>query len=477
MQTIPANELLAGLTLAEPAAIHAVVTDSRKVEPGCVFVCFPGERVDGHAFAAGAYRNGAAYIIANHPVDGVPEDRTVIVPDSARAMIRMASNYRMLFSPKMIGVTGSVGKTTTKEFCYAVLSAFGKTIKTEGNQNNDIGVPNTLFRLDNDTRYAVVEMGMDHLGEIERLTRCARPSAGIITMIGVSHLENLGTRENILKAKSRGMHMNLLMTLDRNYVPQLNVMLFSALHSDSAAHFDVYLLHDEGLSEEDVAGTRVLLGQRGELHLIRVNEDGLADAPTSDRYPKTIYYRIFAAKYLPDTLDRVLYLDPDIVVRQSLRELYEMPMGTAFFAAATHIRGFLHRFNELRLDMDEDSPYINSGVMLMNLQALRAEQNTQAVFDYMDAHKGRLMLPDQDIISALYGQRILPLDPIRYNMTEKLFALHRHNGDGMTLEDVRQQSAVIHYCGRNKPWKPGYMGELNVFYNEAVSQMSENGHH
>ena len=127
MQTIPANELLAGLTLAEPADIHAVVTDSRKVEPGCVFVCFPGERVDGHTFAAGAYRNGAAYIIANHPVDGVPEDRTVIVPDSARAMIRMASNYRMLFSPKMIGVTGSVGKTTTKEFCYAVLSAFGRT--------------------------------------------------------------------------------------------------------------------------------------------------------------------------------------------------------------------------------------------------------------------------------------------------------------------------------------------------------------
>ena len=101
----------------------------------------------------------------------------------------------------MIGVTGSVGKTTTKEFCYAVLSAFGNTLKTEGNQNNDIGVPNTLFRLDTATEYAVVEMGMDHAGEIERLARCARPSAGIITKIGVSHLENLGTRENILKAK------------------------------------------------------------------------------------------------------------------------------------------------------------------------------------------------------------------------------------------------------------------------------------
>lgn len=153
MQTIPANQLLAGLTLAEPVTIRAVVTDSRKVEPGCVFVCFPGERVDGHDYAAGAYRSGAEYIVANHPVEGVPADRTVIVPDSGRAMIRMASNYRMLFNPRMIGVTGSVGKTTTKEFCYAVLSAFGKTLKTEGNQNNDIGVPNTL--IPPDRRYRV----------------------------------------------------------------------------------------------------------------------------------------------------------------------------------------------------------------------------------------------------------------------------------------------------------------------------------
>ena len=201
MIPIPANQLLAGLTLAEPLPINAVVTDSRKVAPGCVFVCFPGERVDGHTFAAGAYKNGAAYVIANHPVEGVPEDRTVVVPSSHMAMVRMASNYRMLFSPKMIGETGSVGKTTTKEFCYAVLSAFGKTLKTEGNQNNEIGLPNTLFRLEPDTQYAVVEMGMSNLGEIERLARCARPNAGIITMVGVSHLESLGTRENILKAK------------------------------------------------------------------------------------------------------------------------------------------------------------------------------------------------------------------------------------------------------------------------------------
>lgn len=201
MKPMNANELLAGLALARPVPITAVVTDSRKVQPGCIFVCFPGERVDGHDYAAKAYQAGAEYVIANHPVEGVPEDHLVICESSYLAMIRMASNYRTLFSPLMIGVTGSVGKTTTKEFCYAVLSAFGNTLKTEGNQNNEIGLPNTLFRLEDTTQYAVVEMGMSHLGEIARMVRAARPSAGIITMIGVSHLENLGTRENILKAK------------------------------------------------------------------------------------------------------------------------------------------------------------------------------------------------------------------------------------------------------------------------------------
>lgn len=204
MKPIAANQLLAGLSQAGSAGnepISAVVTDSRLAGPGCVFVCFPGERVDGHDYAAAAAEAGAAYVVANHPVAGVPEKRLILAASSHRAMVRMGANYRMLFDPVMIGVTGSVGKTTTKEFCYAILAAFGPTIKTEGNQNNEIGVPNTLFRLKGTTRYAVVEMGMSALGEIERLSRAARPSAGVITCIGVSHLETLGSRENILKAK------------------------------------------------------------------------------------------------------------------------------------------------------------------------------------------------------------------------------------------------------------------------------------
>ncbi len=202
MQPIRASELCKGLgTLEGDPVITKVVTDSRAVQAGSLFVCIRGARVDGHAFAAGALAAGAAGVVAEHAVDGVPAGRCILVPDALDAMIALGGNYRARYAPVLVGVTGSVGKTTTKEFCYAVFSAFGKTLKTEGNQNNEIGMPNTLFRLDESVAYAVVEMGMQGLGEIRKLTRAARPAGAIISTIGQSHLEQLGTRENILKAK------------------------------------------------------------------------------------------------------------------------------------------------------------------------------------------------------------------------------------------------------------------------------------
>lgn len=202
MQSIRARELCRTLgALAGDPLVCSVVTDSREAGPGSLFVCIRGERADGHDFAAAALSAGAVGVVAQHPVPGVPADRCILVDDPLDAMITMGGNYRALFHPVLAGVTGSVGKTTTKEFCYAVFSAFGRTVKTQGNQNNELGVPNTLFRLGHDTRYAVVEMGMQGLGQIEKLTCAARPQGAIITWIGQSHLEQLGTRENILRAK------------------------------------------------------------------------------------------------------------------------------------------------------------------------------------------------------------------------------------------------------------------------------------
>ena len=204
MEKIAADLLLKGLApegFADSQPIGLVTTDSREVCPGCIFVAFPGERFDGHDFAAKALEEGAAYVVLNHPVEGVPAERAVISPDSYHAMMVMGANYRSQFHPKVVGVTGSVGKTTTKQMTYAAIAGFGNTIKTEGNQNNELGLPRTMFRIGKETQYAVVEMGMSHAGDIERLSKCARPDVGIITCIGVSHIGNLGSQENICKAK------------------------------------------------------------------------------------------------------------------------------------------------------------------------------------------------------------------------------------------------------------------------------------
>ena len=205
MEKISASKLLAGLVpegfLTGDPEVELVTTDSRKVKPGCIFVAFPGEKFDGHNFAAKALEDGAAFVVVNHPVEGVPAEKAILCPDSYHAMMVMGANYRSQYHPKMVGVTGSVGKTTTKQMTYAAIAGFGSTIKTEGNQNNELGLPRTMFRIGKETQYAVVEMGMSHAGEIERLSKCARPDVGIITCIGVSHIGNLGSQENICKAK------------------------------------------------------------------------------------------------------------------------------------------------------------------------------------------------------------------------------------------------------------------------------------
>jgi len=155
-----------------------------------------------------------------------------------------------------------------------------------------------------------------------------------------------------------------------------------------------------------------------------------------------------------------------------LRELYELPMEGYFFAAASHTGPVLRKLNEVRLDMEEESPYINSGVMLMNLALLRKEQRFEDVFEFIEKKKSFLILPDQDIISSLYGSRIYALDTFRYNMTEVLYQQHALFERELDLDWVRENSVIIHYCGRNKPWKDSYIGKLDVFYRETEAYMN-----
>jgi UDP-N-acetylmuramoyl-tripeptide--D-alanyl-D-alanine ligase len=206
----------------QPAgAIHMkrVVVDSRDATQGSLFVALRGQNRDGHQFIAQAFANGAAAVIAERPpaeagcsvlaLDGLVPGRAgitapvcLVVPDSLGALQQLASRWRRQHPVRVVGITGSVGKTTVKELAAAVLGQRFRTLKSEGNYNNEIGLPLTLLRLEPPHRRVVLEMGMYGPGEIAKLAEIALPHVGVVTNVGPTHLERLGTIERIAQAKA-----------------------------------------------------------------------------------------------------------------------------------------------------------------------------------------------------------------------------------------------------------------------------------
>lgn len=201
METLRVSEIakVCGGEFNIDTEITSVAIDTRKIEKGCLFICIKGERFDAHRFIDEAFEKGAAAVMIS---EDVKIDKPYIkVDDTAKQMLSLAGYYRSKFDIPIVALTGSVGKTTTKEFTHLVVNSKYKAIKTLGNLNNEIGLPQMLFMLDSSTEAAVIEMGMNHFGEIHRLSTATQPTVGIITNIGVSHIENLGSREGILEAK------------------------------------------------------------------------------------------------------------------------------------------------------------------------------------------------------------------------------------------------------------------------------------
>ena len=185
------------------APVTGVTTDSRAVQPGQLFIPLVGERFDGHAYIAKALDGGAAgCLTAAAPETLLPGKLYIQVADTRLALKALASWYRDKFDLPVVQVTGSAGKTTTKEMIASVLSQRYNTLRTEGNFNNDIGAPLTLLRLMPEHQAAVIETGMNHFGEIRYLGEMVRPDIAVITNVGDAHIENLGnTRQGILRAK------------------------------------------------------------------------------------------------------------------------------------------------------------------------------------------------------------------------------------------------------------------------------------
>lgn len=186
----------------EQVNVKGVTTDSRQVQKGNLFIPIIGEKFDGHAFVEQAFEKGASGSLWSKSVPNPPKDKPIIyVEDTLTALQHIASKYLIEVNPKVIGITGSNGKTTTKDMVASVVGTTYRTHKTIGNYNNHIGLPLTVLSMPENTEVAVLEMGMNARGEIELLSSIARPDIAIITNIGDAHLQELGSREGIAEAK------------------------------------------------------------------------------------------------------------------------------------------------------------------------------------------------------------------------------------------------------------------------------------
>ena len=183
------------------AVITSVERDSRQVKEGSLFLAIKGERVDGHDYIQKCYDSGAICAICEKAPENADKPY-ILVPSTLQAVKEIGRAYREKFDIPVVGVSGSVGKTSTKEMLYAVLSQKFKTHKTQGNLNNELGVPLTLLSMPEDTEAAVIEMGISGFGEMTRLAKMAQPTICVLTIIGCCHLENLGDRDGVLKAKT-----------------------------------------------------------------------------------------------------------------------------------------------------------------------------------------------------------------------------------------------------------------------------------
>ncbi|MDR9435723.1 MAG: UDP-N-acetylmuramoyl-tripeptide--D-alanyl-D-alanine ligase [Thiohalophilus sp.] len=198
MSLSQAAKLLGADYCGADADFCGVSTDTRQIAPGQLFVALKGPNFDGHNFVNQAIEKGAVACLLEQPVEGV---NAILVPDTRLALGELAAQWRRQLPVKVVGITGSNGKTTVKEMLAAILSHEGEVLATRGNLNNDIGMPLTLLELDERHAYAVIEMGANHHGEIAYLTNIAQPDVALITNAGMAHLEGFGSVEGVAQAK------------------------------------------------------------------------------------------------------------------------------------------------------------------------------------------------------------------------------------------------------------------------------------
>lgn len=262
------------------------------------------------------------------------------------------------------------------------------------------------------------------------------------------------------------MTINLLFAVDDKFAQRMLVTLYSLRQNAPAdATYAVYVLQDQPLTQAPViAATLARLNMT--YHPVIVDQAVFTNAPVSDRYPKSIYYRLLASDLLPADLDKVLYLDADILVINDLTPLYQTDLTGQLYAAAMHT-DFLNltgTFNQFRLDTATPH-YFNSGVLLINLAQARKQVNAADIFRVIEEHKNVLILPDQDVLNKLYSQDTRPVPDVVYNYDVRKDLTYLTTSQGKwDLDWVVTHTVFLHFCGTKKPWLPNATDKYALLY-------------
>ncbi|NLP44944.1 MAG: glycosyltransferase family 8 protein [Peptococcaceae bacterium] len=259
--------------------------------------------------------------------------------------------------------------------------------------------------------------------------------------------------------------MNILVTLDSNYIKPLKIMLKSLFLNNPDQKFTIYLIHSS-LTDEELCDLEFYISVHNQsLRIICIADHYFQNAPVILHYTKEMYYRLLAFKFLPRTLDRILYLDPDTLVINPIQELYELDMEGYLYAAAYHDLISVKGVNKIRLKPYEIKAYYNSGVLLMNLELQRKVVKDEEIFDFVEKNKAKLIMPDQDIMNALYSDSIKTIDEKLYNYDARYYNYYKLRTNGKCdMDFVIYNTVILHFCGKKKPWKKNYSGKFHSLY-------------
>ena len=246
--------------------------------------------------------------------------------------------------------------------------------------------------------------------------------------------------------------MNLLFSIDDRFWRQMLTVLNSIRLNSQSCQIDVYVIQSQKLAHtKEIKQICELWGMH--YHPIVIKDEEFDQAPVTDRYPKTIYYRLLAHQYLPKQLHRILYLDADVLCINDVGSLYDTDLDGYLYASAIHtgLTGTTEVINKIRLQNFDADGYYNSGVLLMNLDLIRQRVHAEDIYEYIREHV--LLLPDQDVLNALYGKDIKTVPDQLYNFDAHKGQTYETISFGeWTLDWVIKHTVILHYCGRHKPW-------------------------